>query len=121
MFDFEITFSNGGGIQGQDFRLDIQGDDISDEALAVHIIADLRLLMVEQAVILNKRIIEEPHKRSAASLDSGVEKTLVDLSHVIEDGMITYKGLLPPVLCDHPPAWTRVKPTRRGRNSRSAT
>lgn len=102
VFDFEITFSNGGGIQGQDFRLDIQGDDISDEALAAHIIADLRLLMVEQAVILNKRIIEEPHKRSAASLDSGaVDQTLVDLSHVIEDGMVTYKGLPAPVLCDH--------------------
>lgn len=26
-FDFEIDFSNGGGIQGQDFRLDIEGDD----------------------------------------------------------------------------------------------
>lgn len=24
-FDFEIDFSNGGGIQGQDFRLDIDG------------------------------------------------------------------------------------------------
>lgn len=30
-FDFEVAFSNGGGIQGQDFRLDIAGDDISDE------------------------------------------------------------------------------------------
>jgi hypothetical protein len=29
-FDFEIGFSNGGGIQGQGFRLDIDGDDISD-------------------------------------------------------------------------------------------
>jgi len=28
-FDFEIDFSNGGGIQGRDFRLDIAGDDIS--------------------------------------------------------------------------------------------
>ncbi|MFT5707475.1 MAG: arylformamidase, partial [Oceanospirillaceae bacterium] len=25
-FDFEIDFSNGGGIQGQGFRLDIDGD-----------------------------------------------------------------------------------------------
>ena len=33
-FDFEIEFTNGGGIQGQDFRLDIAGDDISDEELA---------------------------------------------------------------------------------------
>jgi hypothetical protein len=27
-FDFEVTFSNGGGIQGQGFRLDIDGNDI---------------------------------------------------------------------------------------------
>lgn len=33
-FDFEIDFTNGGGLQGQDFRLDINGDDISDEKLA---------------------------------------------------------------------------------------
>ena len=30
-FDFEIDFSNSGGIQGQGFRLDIDDDDISDE------------------------------------------------------------------------------------------
>jgi len=62
-FDFEIDFSNGGGIQGQDFRLDIEGDDISDEALAEYIVEDMRLLMVGSVRILNKQIIAEPHKR----------------------------------------------------------
>lgn len=62
-FDFEIEFSNGGGLQGQDFRLDIEGDDISDEALSDYIVRDMRLLMVGVVRILNKRIIEEPHKR----------------------------------------------------------
>jgi len=33
-FDFEIEFTNGGGIQGQEFRLDIDGDDITDEAFS---------------------------------------------------------------------------------------
>jgi hypothetical protein len=33
-FDFEVDFSNGGGLQGQDFRLDIEGEDISEEELA---------------------------------------------------------------------------------------
>ena len=64
-FDFEVDFSNGGGIQGQDFRLDIAGDDITDDKLAAYIIADLRLLMVGKVRILNKRIIEERHKRAA--------------------------------------------------------
>lgn len=63
-FNFEIDFSNGGGIQGQDFRLDIPGDDIDDDALAAHIVSDLRLLMVGAVRILDKRIIEERHKRA---------------------------------------------------------
>src|SRR5690349_19427311 len=28
-------------------------------------------------------------------------KRLIDLSHVIEDGMITYKGLPAPIICDY--------------------
>lgn len=66
-FDFEIEFLNGGGIQGQDFRLDIEGDAISDDELAAYIIADLRLLMVGNIRILNKRIIDEVHKRGKAT------------------------------------------------------
>lgn len=46
-----------------EFRLDIEGDDISDDALADYIVRDMRLLMVGTVRILNKRIIEEPHKR----------------------------------------------------------
>lgn len=62
-FDFEIDFSNGGGLQGQDFRLDIAGEGIADTDLADLIIADLRLLMVGEVRILKKRIIQESHKR----------------------------------------------------------
>lgn len=62
-FDFEIDFSNSGGIQGQDFRLDIEGDNISDEELAEYIVRDMRLLMVGNVRILNKQIITEEHKR----------------------------------------------------------
>jgi hypothetical protein len=62
-FDFEVDFSNGGGLQGQDFKLDIEGEDISEEALARYIVEDMRLLMVEEVRILNKEIIAERHKR----------------------------------------------------------
>jgi len=68
-FDFEIDFSNGGGLQGQGFRLDIDGDDISDAALADYIIRDMRLLMVGEVRILGKKIIEEAHKRTAAETE----------------------------------------------------
>ena len=62
-FDFEVNFSNGGGLQGQGFRLDIEGEDISDEKLARYVVEDMRLLMVEEVRILNKEIIAENHKR----------------------------------------------------------
>jgi arylformamidase len=107
-FDFEIDFSNGGGIQGQGFRLDIDGTDIADEELAAYIVRDLRLLMVGEVRILNKQIIRERHKRAAApSADAPTADAVtvdgrvrVDLSHVVEDGMITYKGVPAPVVCD---------------------
>lgn len=103
-FDFDIRFSNGGGIQGQDFRLDIDGDDIDDDALAAFIIRDLRLLMVGEVRILNKRVIVERHKRArvaSAARSGGARDALVDLSHTIEHGMVTYRGLPAPLICDY--------------------
>ena len=101
-FDFTVTFLNGGGLQGQDFRLDIPSDDISDEELSDYLIRDLRLLMVRQVHITNKRIITEPHKRGEGAAHEALQPSArkIDLSHVVEDGMITYKGLPAPVICD---------------------
>lgn len=102
-FDFEIEFSNGGGLQGQDFRLDIDGETIDDDALAAAIIADLRLLMVGRVRIVNKRILIEQHKRARAlppTPESAIERH-IDLSHSIEHGMVTYRGLPAPIVCDY--------------------
>lgn len=63
LFDFEIDFANGGGLQAQRFRLDIQGTHISDEELAHCVVRDLRLLMVREVRILRKEIVEEGHRR----------------------------------------------------------
>ena len=101
-FDFEIDFSNGGALQGQDFRLDIEGDDIGDEDLAAYLVRDLGLLMVGAVRILDKEILVEPHKRQkdAPIVAQDQARTRVDLSHTVEDGMITYRGLPAPVICD---------------------
>lgn len=97
VFDFDITFANGGGIQGQDFRLDIDGDSIDDADLTDYIVRDLDLLMVSKVSISNKRYVEEPHKREHISERHG----LIDLSHRIREGMITYPGIPGPVLHTH--------------------
>lgn len=102
VFDFEIDFSNGGGIQGQGFRLDIDDDGIGDEALAAFVIGDLNLLMVGEVRILNKQIVRERHKRAAPPPVGGTGARVLrfDLSHRIESGMITYTGLPAPLVCD---------------------
>jgi arylformamidase len=97
-FDFEIDFSNGGGIQGRDFRLDIAGDDISDRDLADYLVADMRLLMVGEVRIHNKRIVVEAHRRVPSEAGRG---RYVDLSHTIENGVVTHRGLPGPVICDY--------------------
>src|SRR6185312_5652850 len=111
-FDFEIDFSNGGGVQGQDFRLDIEGDDIDDRTLGDLIVRGLRLLMVGAVRIRRKEILREPHKRSgrtasasaasaAGSAGTAAAAEMIDLSHVIESGVVTYKGLPAPLVCDY--------------------
>lgn len=56
--------SDGSGLEGQDSRLDIEGESIDDEALARLIVQDLRLLMVDTLEIAKKRYVVEPHKRA---------------------------------------------------------
>jgi kynurenine formamidase len=94
-FDFAIEFTNGGGIQGQSFRLDIAGETISDQELTAALVQDLRLLMVGKVQITNKQILSEAHKRPAE------KQMLIDLSHTITHGLITYKGLPAPIICDY--------------------
>lgn len=104
-FDFEVDFLNGGGIQGQGFRLDIDGDDIDNQALADYIVKDMRLLMVGAVRILNKSIIREPHKRPAktaiATATARQRPDLVDLSHIVHPGEEVYPGLPAPQVSDH--------------------
>lgn len=78
VFDFEIDFSNGGGLQGQGFRLDIDGDAITDEELAARIVRDLRLLMVADTRILKKSIVAEAHKRTASLAGPSADRRSLD-------------------------------------------
>jgi len=92
VFDFEITFLNGGSLQGQEFRLDIEDVLLDDEQLGKYVIKDLRLLMVEKVEILNKKIIAEAHKRPKVSnctefsvfkVSLENKQRVIELSHLI--------------------------------------
>ncbi len=102
-FDAAVTFTNGGGLQAQGFRLDISGDQISDQELADLFVRHLGLLMVGSVSITNKRLLREPHKGSRG-VPSGADARaprLVELSHPIRDGMVTYPGLPGPEIGEY--------------------
>jgi hypothetical protein len=99
--DFEITFSNGGSLRGEGFRIDIAGPDVSEDDLGAALIADLGLLMADRVEIRRYQILSERHKRAAASPravpgTSGAVLHRADLSHPIEQGMVTIPGLPAP-------------------------
>jgi len=99
--DFEITFSNGGSLRGEGFRIDIAGPGLTEDELGAALIADLGLLMADRAEIRRYRILSERHKRTAPSSRgvpgaSGTALHRADLSHPIEHGMITIPGLPAP-------------------------
>jgi kynurenine formamidase len=105
-FDADITFSNGGGLSAQGFRLDLPGSSISADELAALFVRHLGLLMVERAELTNIDVFPEPHKGSrggpSSSAASGTPDTrLVELNHVIEAGMTTYPGLPAPSITPH--------------------
>ncbi len=102
-FDADVSFANGGGLRTEGFRLDIDGSDISDADLAAYFVAHLGLLLASDVRLTNKQVLREPHKgsrgRTAESADVGA--TVVELSHRISDGMVTFPGLPGPEISDH--------------------
>jgi kynurenine formamidase len=65
-------------------------------------VRELGLLMVDQVRITARRILAEPHRRRTVSAASRADAgRLVELSHPIRDGLVTYPGLPAPVITDH--------------------
>jgi uncharacterized protein YndB with AHSA1/START domain len=62
VFDAEVVFSNGGGLQAQGFRVDIPDRDTTAERVGELFVASLDLLMSESITVRNLRVIEEAHK-----------------------------------------------------------
>jgi kynurenine formamidase/SAM-dependent methyltransferase len=59
--------------------------------------ANLARNLTEQRVVVFQGLFERPVAPNA--LDAG--RVLIDLSHTVENGMITYKGLPAPLICDY--------------------
>ena len=88
-FDFEVDFSNGGGLQGQDFRLDIEGEDISEEELARYVVEDMRL--VSNSIGVHSGV--ESRIRTSTIASGITEAGIVCFSRcLIEGNVITGNG-----------------------------
>lgn len=62
VFDAEVTFSNGGGLQAQGFRIDIADRGITEAEIGRLFLTSLDLLMADSVAVHDVRIIEETHK-----------------------------------------------------------
>ena len=100
-FDAEVRFANGGDLRVRDFRLDIPGEDVSEGELAELLVRLLGLLMVGEVEISGKTLIREAHKGSRGMETGPRVRRLVELSHVLKDGMATVPGLPAPRIGAH--------------------
>jgi kynurenine formamidase len=102
VFDFVVTFTNGGSLRGEGFRLDLPRADAPEEEIAGLLVAHLGLLMVDRVELRNVRRLEEPHRGSrGVPRAAGGSRRRVDLSHAVHDGLVTYPGLPAPEITDH--------------------
>lgn len=101
-FDATVTFLNGGDLSAHGFRLDLPGPEASPGDVGALFVRHLGLLMVDHVDVVNLEIIQEPHKglRGVAVTPSS-ERRLIELNHVLRDGMTTYPGLPGPAIRPH--------------------
>jgi kynurenine formamidase len=107
-FDAHVTFSNGGHLRAEGFRLDVPGPAVTEADVGVLFVASLGLLMVQRVQVERLTLIPEPHKGTRVgpsdqtTVDIGTQTwRWVELSHVISNGMVTYPGLPAPEITPH--------------------
>ncbi|WP_314146585.1 cyclase family protein [uncultured Leifsonia sp.] len=104
-FDATVAFVNGGGLTAEGFRLDIPSADVSEEELARLFVNHLGLALVGSVELRDVRIVEEQHRGSRsvepAQATADGARRIVDLSHRIRAGLVTYPGLPAPVITPH--------------------
>lgn len=109
-FDFDIRFANGGGLAGTGFRLDLPSADLGEAEVATLLIQHLGLALVDEVELRGLRIVEEPHRGSrgvqtvpdaVAPAAGTASRRVVDLSHPIRAGLVTYPGLPAPTITPH--------------------
>jgi len=97
---------NGGGLRADAFRLDLPSADLDEDAIGRLLVRHLGLALVGRVALSNLRIVEEPHRGSRGVADAGAgagaaRGELVDLSHTVRAGLVTYPGIPAPTITPH--------------------
>ncbi len=101
-FDFTIVFANGGGLTGEGFRLDLPRRDMTSGQIGALLVAHLGLALVSEVSVRDLRIVAEQHRGSrGVQTQQEFEERVIDLSHPIEAGLVTYPGLPAPTIVPH--------------------
>ena len=106
-FDAVVTFANGGGLRAEGFRVDVAGPDVTSEEVAALFVASLGLLMTERVELANLIVLAEAHKGTRGgpsdrhAVPGLASRRIVDLSHPVRHGMITFPGLPGPEIRIH--------------------
>ncbi len=104
-FDFDIRFANGGELSGSGFRLDLPSNGLSADEIGLLLVRHLGLALVEEVELRGLRIVQEPHRGSRGVIDGATAAAavtrVVDLSHPIRAGLVTYPGLPAPTIVPH--------------------
>ncbi|HEX4445049.1 MAG TPA: cyclase family protein [Galbitalea sp.] len=108
-FDAVVSFLNGGSLSANEFRVDVSSRDATPDQIGRLFVSSLSLLMVDHVELTNVRVFEEAHKGtsggpSATTQTAAAHPTgsrLIDLSHTIRSGGVTYPGLPVPEITPH--------------------
>ncbi|WP_157007680.1 cyclase family protein [Agromyces laixinhei] len=107
-FDADISFVNGGGLHAEAFRLDLPSPQLTEAQIGELLVRHLGLALVGSVELSNLSVVEEAHRGSrgagaeaSAALNTAQRGRLVDLSHVISEGLVTYPGLPAPQITPH--------------------
>jgi len=97
-FGFDIAFANGGGMHGEGFRLDLPSPDLDADAIGLLLVRHLGLALVQSVALHDLEIVAEQHRgsRGVDSAAAYADRRIVDLSHRIHAGLVTYPGLPAP-------------------------
>jgi arylformamidase len=99
VFDFDIQFTNGGHVAGAGFRLDVPGELSADE-LGPLLVRRLGLLMAGRVELRNLSFVTEPHRDPASQATAVARRQVIDVSHPITHGMLTYPGMPGPEIAE---------------------